>query len=366
MNKSRILLSQLAVFMLSTPITAYAWESLECGSNIYGGVHSAVTFSVDRCDTPANSTEDEIIDYGMAAWNSIVGAFDRFSSTDGDNNCVITSADGRWEIGIVPATDPLLDGNAGLASIWVPVDSNGDPICTNNGRATGASVVVDQTLPLGPLDELDTRLGARETLIHELGHVLGALHEEDVISVMCTSTFGSCGKVGRRSGDSSSSLGNRSETQLPDDTAFATTYHASTNAGNTDLVTSPWRMTSNGPRLNHTGSPRVLCPGATTSVRFSFGNMGKVNVPSFNPADISIVMSTNDYISVADTEVTTGTVWGASGSFGTFTWNFTVPSLSPNTYHVGVMVDTDKDFVEDDEFNNASETGLQIRIPSGC
>ncbi len=360
MNSRTVLGAIPAIFVVALGVgRVAAYEALQCNGEIYRGLHSNVTFAVDRCDTPAGSAEQTVIDEAMHDWNDLYGMSDRFSSTGGDSNCSVgPGSNGVWDIGLVPASDAVLDGNAGVASKFGPTD------CTNNGALSGASVVIDQTLPLGFLEELDTRLGARETLIHELGHVLGADHEDDVMAVMCTSN--TCGKVGRRSGATTSSLGRHPETIWGDETLFAVRYHGTSNSGNVDPTVSPWQFTSSGISLNYNGTNRQKCPGQTTSVKFSLANLGKKNIESSNHADVHIVFSNDDYISTGDVLAATGTSWMDSGYFGTTSWTVTVPSLSPGTYHVGVIIDPGDEFTEDDEFNNATETGLRVTVPSGC
>lgn len=341
---------------------AGAWEALECSGQVYAGIHSAVTFAIDRCDTPDGSSEDAVIDYAVAAWNNIFGMWDRFNApVNGDNNCDVPAAtSGSWQLALVPANDALLDGNAGMTSSLSPSD------CTNNGAMLGASVVVDQTLSLTALSELSQSLGARETLIHELGHVLGANHEDGNMSVMCTSTAGSCGKVGRFS--AAGGVGTpdiRSETLLPDDADFAFQYHSSTSTGNVDAIVSPWRYSS-GPVRNYGPTTRTLCPGQSTTVQFSYGNKGKVNIAQASPVGLRVVVSNNTTISTGDVTATSGTFWADSGGFGTTTWSFTVPALASGTYHVGIIADPTSAFTEDDEWNNAAETGLRIFVPTGC
>jgi hypothetical protein len=226
-------------------------------------------------------------------------------------------------------------------------------------------MVVDQGTSITPLAELSTSIGAREVTIHELGHVLGALHEDGLMSVMCTAAV-SCGKVGRRSAGGGVGLPDiRSETMLPDDVDFGIHYHASTSTGSIDAVTSPWRFSS-GPGLNQ-NTTRTLCPGQTTTVKFSFGNLGKVNITSASPVNLRVVMSSDTNINTGDTTVTSGTFFADRGFFGTSTWTITVPSVTKGvTYNVGIIADPTEIRSEQDEFNNSSQTGLKITVPSGC
>jgi len=119
--------------------------------------------------------------------------------------------------------------------------------------------------------------------------------------------------------------------------------------------------------LNYSGTLRPVCPGDRTTVTFSYGNLGKQPITSANPVNLDVYVSSNDYISTNDTQATSGgSFTDGLGAFGTATWTFTVPSLSSGTYFVGMIADKDGNHVEDNEKNNAMETGLRIFIPTNC
>jgi hypothetical protein len=148
--------------------------------------------------------------------------------------------------------------------------------------------------------------------------------------------------------------------------AFAINYHGSTNAGLRDPTVSPWRFAA-GMTLNHNNVVRTLCPGRTTTVTWSFGNVGKVNITAPDPAQVRVVWSNDSTISVGDRTLLSGTFFAHRGGFGTTTWTFTVPSVSPGTYTIGVIADPANLISETDGNNNSARTGLRIRIPStGC
>jgi hypothetical protein len=85
---------------------------------------------------------------------------------------------------------------------------------------------------------------------------------------------------------------------------------------------------------------------------------------------VEIVFSQNAIISTTDTAMTARNVIEVARGEDRLVDTFlTVPTtLTPGVlYHVGVIADPDDDFAEDDEFNNASKTGLRILIKtSGC
>lgn len=224
--------------------------------------------------------------------------------------------------------------------------------------------MIASNLPDGQLAELDGTLGARETAIHEFGHVLGMHHVNNTMTVMCTFP-GTCGKYGARDAPNGVFFGN-TESLHPDDVHFAAQWHG-TSGGAVDIGASAWNRVGTTYQLVHpTLSTFTLCPGQTVSVTFSHAIKGKNNVPSNNPMPASIVFSNNDIISALDTAGSSFGLFGNRGDFFTNTLNVTVPSLSPGTYHIGLVIDPTNSFAETEEGNNSTLLNRRVTVPSGC
>ena len=183
------------------------------------------------------------------------------------------------------------------------------------------------------------------------------------MSVMCTSS--TCGKQGERN------IGgvhwDEAETVFPDDADMGLRYHGNGNTGQRDMMASSWRHSGGAAVRNYTSvGTYTRCPGETINVRYSFGNIGKVDVTSSNPMKATIVLSTNSTISTYDTHAAEFTVYASRGSFGDFERSVTIPNLPPGGYFLGFVVDWDNAFDEDREGNNSSLINRRINIPSGC
>lgn len=351
--------------MLIPPASAYELYGPLCNGKPPGGIHHNVAFKIDRCHTPAGSQEEDVLIYGMRAWTSIFGAQDRLAATGGDNNCALSDnpSAGTFEAAFVPHGSAILDGNAGMAYVIY------SGVCESQNReATSATVALDQNYSLSPLNELDISFGGCELAIHEFGHVLGLDHEDDEQSVMYSGA-GTSGKVGRRG--VTGGLGARAETQFPDDTDFMVTYHASSNVGRPDAVVSPWFRKDGVPARTHitglgTDVSLSKCPGSTAEVRFSFGNIGKVDIVAGDILQALVVLSSDTTISIDDNWVLSLLVTADSGFFDDAKFTFSVPFLPAGTYHVGVIIDAANSLAEDDDYNNSTLTGLRIVVPSGC
>jgi hypothetical protein len=234
-----------------------------------------------------------------------------------------------------------------------------------NEQIFTADIVINETLPLGLQDELSNTLGARETTLHEFGHALGAYHEDDEFAVMCSSD--SCGKVGRWS--IFGSAGNRTESIMPDDADFGLVFHGTSAAGLHDPTPSPWEHNGSSASLIYgiAGTTVTMCPGDAQIFEYGLANLGKKNATGSNEVTLDIVFSTNSIISVSDTPMALGNFIEVSrGQFKDVTTVLTVPSLSTGTYNVGVVADPDQDLTEQDEFNNSTQSGLTVIVPSGC
>lgn len=343
---------------------ASAWVAQICPNDkLYKGIHNPVTFKVNRCETPAGSAEQAVIDDAINEWNGVYGMWDRFSVADGSTKCGLPSklSEGEWLMALVDAKDPKLENDGsfalGMAHLLFYTD------CRNARGALAAHVVVNETLQLDRQTELSVRAGARHALIHELGHVLGMEHENTVMSVM-RAKF-PLPKVGRRSGAPNNSLGRNAETVWADDLNFAFRYHGSTAAGRSDLAVSPWKFngTSSVLHYGNDGLTRKFCPGNLVEVKYTTVNLGRLD--SFD-VPVRIYWSSNDFISTDDRLLYQHTTNMPSGMEDEHQSGITVPRVSPGVYHIGVIVDPDNSRVEDDEFNNATETGLRIEVLGGC
>lgn len=354
--KKLVTLAFVGVGISATAPVAYAWSVDTCNGKTRG-ITSNTTFRLNRCSIPAGSQRETAILHAMGTWNVIQGMSNRFQPTSGSSSCSTTFGDDRYDISFVD--DSQIDGLAGRAR-------SRRRACTfpwDNGDTKEADVYIAWNLTTDRVDENSTTLGARETAIHELGHVLGANHEDDFMSVMCTSN--TCGKQGER--DSGGIHWDEAETVFPDDADMGLTYHGNGNTGQRDMMASSWRHSGGAAARNYTSvGTYTRCPGETINVRFSFGNLGKVNVTSSNPMQAAVVLSNNDTISTYDMHAADVTVWANRGVFIDYELSVTIPNLLPGTYFFGFVVDSDSAFAEDREGNNSSLINRKITVPSGC
>jgi hypothetical protein len=347
----------LAVIGTSGP--AHAWKTFECDGDVEG-IRSNVTFFMNRCSIEFGSAREGVVLYAVNEWNRLLGVQDRFGTAPGNTNCTIDEDDDRFDVAF--ATPEQIDGAAGLMSpeteacIW-PYPGAFD------GEVTEAAVYIADNLPLQAIGELSSSLGARETAVHEFGHVLGMEHVDDRMTVMCTS--GTCGKYGARDAISGI-LFNNTESLHPDDVHFMARWHGSSGGG-VDIGASAWTNIASSFQLNHpTLQTFVACPGQAVSVTFSHGIKGKNHVPSTAPFPARIVFSSNDVISGEDTTGLSFSVFGNRGQFFTNTAPVTVPALPPGTYELGLLIDPTGAKPETDEGNNSTRLNRRVTVPSGC
>lgn len=357
------LVASAALAPVLEPVQAY--NVTPCNGKPHGGLHSNITMRIDRCYTAANNTnENAVIDYAVAEWNKISGVHNRFATTSGDSSCSIVVNDGVSELALVPANHPLLAqaNRAGVTKTVVnacasPYDS------TRNGRVVEADVLVSEATVLTPLDSLDVRTGGRQLLMHELGHVLGANHVTNKPALMESIISA---KMARHSVIGLNS--DRAESYFPDDVQMASVYHSDGGAGLIDPAVSAWHWdTATAPaatrRIYPGTSARPVCRGATTTVRYSNGNLGKAGLAQANQVKMQILLSDNAQISTTDRVVSEFTFWGAQGFFGSSTRTITVPANLPlGTYYVGVLVDPDQVASEQEEGNNSTPLGLRLNV----
>lgn len=197
---------------------------------------------------------------------------------------------------------------------------------SSDGEFKKGTIILDPSLANGFLDELSPTVGARETLIHELGHTFGMKHENNTMSIMCNNV-GPCGKFGAYSVDRI--FGGHTESMQPDDVLFMERWQASSGF-QAEVAASGWTHNGTSVVLNHPSLQVLnLCPGQTFQVTSTRSNKCIATVTDVSEA---IVFSLNSpRVSFLSRVAATFVVTMPVGSYQTFTDTITVPSLRPRS-----------------------------------
>ena len=301
--------------------------------------------------------------YGLNEWNKLDGVWNRFFTSSGTTSCTLRRYDGEHEVAFVQPSE--IDGNFGVAHRrYEPCTSPyGDPF---DGDLIEADVWISNVPPTGALAPLETGIGAREVIVHEFGHVLGANHENGDWSVMCSADK-TCGKIAGH--DRYGNTFNRTESVLADDVAMALRWHGNTFAGKREVTVSAMMQDtwSGGAMLTYPNKiVQKRCPGWTFSFKFSHLLRGKNGISPGDEVKMRVVLSPDTNISVTD--YFAGEVWlgGQSGQWFTNEWTATVPyGIPTGVYWIGLIVDpNDDELDEEDEGNNAVWLNKQINFPA--
>jgi hypothetical protein len=96
------------------------------------------------------------------------------------------------------------------------------------------------------------------------------------------------------------------------------------------------------------------------NIEFTFSNLGT----STTTSDIGFYLSTNDYISTADTLLGMNYgMWGTAGFTGTVTRTLSIPSsIAPGTYYLGFILDPNNAVSEANENNGYQKMPRPIVI----
>ena len=204
-----------------------------------------------------------------------------------------------------------------------------------------------------PENTNDVNNSLRYTIVHEMGHALGLLDNNDAsaASVMKQSLKGESWQGGSASGRNH---------PFGDDTFTSRFLYPFSNS-HRDIATSAFEIVQSSKNATETmaGTTINVAPGATFDVRGSFTNLG---TPAEN-FEIVYVLSTNDIISTADTVVASGTGSAPAGSFHSFTWTARAPrNLPAGTYSLGLILDPNNRIAETREGNNVVLLRTRVRV----
>jgi len=204
-----------------------------------------------------------------------------------------------------------------------------------------------------PENTNDTNNSLRYTIVHELGHALGLLDNNNAsaASVMKQSLKGESWQGGTAAGRSH---------PFGDDT-FTTRFLYPFSNTHRDIATSAFEVIQSTKNATETmANTTISVPrGGTFDARASFTNLG---TPTEN-FEIVFVLSTNDIISTSDTAVASGTGSAPAGSFHSFTFTGRVPrTLAPGTYSLGMIIDPNNRIAEAREGNNTVLLRTRVRV----
>ncbi len=193
----------------------------------------------------------------------------------------------------------------------------------------------------------------RYTAVHELGHALGLLdnNESGAPSVLKQSLKGQCW--------CGSSTSERVQ-PLSDDTHSSRFLYPS-SLTQRDLVACAFEVNQSSKNVVTTMANTTISvrQGRNFNIRGSFGSFGNTS----ENCDILFVLSTNNIISTSDRVIASGSGSAPPNSFGSFTWNATVPNnLAPGTYFLGLIIDPNNRVSEYREGNNVVVLSTRVQV----
>jgi hypothetical protein len=205
-----------------------------------------------------------------------------------------------------------------------------------------------------PENTNDGNNSVRYTEVHELGHALGLLdnNNSDVASVMKQSL----------KGESWSGGGEFSRLHPFGDDSFTARFLYPHSNSHRDIATSAFEVIQSTKNATETMANTTLTvpAGDRFMARGSFSNLGNVT----ENFDIIYVLSDNTIISALDTVVASGTGNAPPGSFHTFSWTAVVPNtMASGTYSLGLILDPNNRISEQLEGNNVVLLRTRIRVP---
>lgn len=204
-----------------------------------------------------------------------------------------------------------------------------------------------------PENTNDVNNSLRYTIVHELGHALGLLDNNN-------STAASVMKQSLK-GESWSGGGAFSRLHPFGDDSFTSRFLYPHSNSHRDIATSAFEVIQSSANVTETmaNTTITVTAGQTFTARGSFSNMGTVT----ENFEIVYVLSTNNIISTFDTVVASGTGTAPAGSFHTFSWTARVPNSMPaGTYSLGLILDPNNRISERLEANNVALLRTRIRV----
>ncbi|MDJ0654240.1 MAG: hypothetical protein QNJ40_08810 [Xanthomonadales bacterium] len=339
-----LFLAMLGTICLTTDANAGRYRTCNGDAVV---LHGDPTTRVSTISFPVGSTAREDLNNTLDHWNSMLGMHLEFDP--------VVNFSGNYRLGN-GRNEIAAQDISGLGLTTIQLDACFWWFESQHIQEFDIEVDSNTAWDFGapPENTNDGNNSLRYTAVHELGHALGLLDNNDsnTASVMKQSLKGE-----------SWSAGAAFSRMHPfgDDAFTARSLYPHSN-GHRDIATSAFEVSQTTQNVSETmANTTIVVPNnGTFTVRGSFSNLGKTT----ENFDIVYVLSTNTIISTFDTVVASGTGTAPPGSFHTFSWTGRVPnSLAPGTYSLGLILDPNNNISERLEYNNVALLRTRVRVP---
>jgi len=307
------------------------------------------TMYINTNSMPVGSIWDLQTQYMMHEWNTIKGSnFTYYVGRDTDGS--VNTSNGKNEISFLykPSESYLGITNSRYKCYWLfgtkygytetDIHLNTRYSWTSHGF-TGSNTGSPYNFQL--------------VMLHELGHALGLLHSDNRPATMNTYYYNG-GPNGHY---------NRVEPHGDDRYGLRILYPDSSTGR--DVSVSRFHNTGGSTSKNIiktiSGSRTTrLYRGSQYDLQYTMENLGTQS----ESVNIRFYISTNSYISTADTYIGSTTWNMGAGSFATATKRITIPtSLASRTYYIGYIIDPYNNIPENDNLNNRVSLLDRITVP---
>jgi hypothetical protein len=331
---------------------ARAFQNATCNGQLKGKVTTVRNFFFDN-NAATNYRADFIV--AKDEWNRLPHMNDMFDTVFTCGGFCYAENDHFNDIRI---QDLGAGGNVAFTLNWtVPCQSPFD--ANNDGHLDSTDFTFNTSAATtfgAPASDLDTRLFVRGVAMHEIGHMLGMLHENFGMTLMNGSGSGPGVNVhGHYPGPNALQM-------HPNDTAFAVQFYGN-GVTTSDNAPSNFRFNSSTARIFLASPPGTTiqnCPNQTISIKWSIGNKGTTDHLNPQPA-YKIFLSFKTFIDGTAILAKTSTFGSFHAQFSDFTDWFVIPSTAQKgvIYNILIQTDSNNSVGEWDEGNN----NLQVSTP---